>query len=254
VLSEFLTKDLLTLFLIFVRIGSAVMVLPGFGDGYVTPRFRLMLALAISVVVSPIVGPTIPDFPDNALAGFVVIGGEAMIGLFLGFVARLVVAALQIAGTVIAYNTGMANAFIFDPISAQQGALPATFLTILGLVMIFVTNLHHLMLSAVVDSYTLFVPGQMPPVDDFSAVVARTMAASFRMALEIAAPFIMVGITFYTGLGLLARLMPQVQVFFIGLPVQITLALIVLSLSISAVMMWFLKNFETTLIELLSPG
>jgi flagellar biosynthetic protein FliR len=246
-LEEIIQADLFAFFLVFTRVGAAMTLMPGFGESYMSPRFRLMIALGIALVVTPIVSATLPALPASPFELFLVLGGEMVIGLFLGAIARILFAALQSAGMVIAYEAGMANAFVTDPTAASQGALFGAFLGVLGVVVIFETGLHYHMLSAVVDSYTLFAPGQLPPLDDYANTIARVFADSFELAIRIAAPFIVVALTFYLGLGLLGRLMPQIHVFFIALPLQIMLGFIVLALTVVAGMTWFLGTFEETI-------
>ena len=120
--------------------------------------------------------------------------------------------------------------------------------------MIFVADLHHLMLMAIADSYTLFKPGGPIPFGSFSEVVTRILADSFKLGIQLAAPFLVVGTVFYAGLGLLGRLMPQVQVFFIAIPLQIMLAFIVMSFTLSAGMFWFLSRFEDNLLRFTGQG
>ncbi len=242
-LQEILQTDLFVFFMVFARVGAAVMLIPGFGETYVPPRMRLMIALGISLVVAPVVSASIPPLPESPVALFLMLGGEILVGLFIGSFARILFFTLQTAGMIIAYQIGLANALVTDPTAAVQGALFSAFLAILGVVVIFESGLHHLLLQAVVDSYGLFAPGHLPPLDDFSNMIARVVADSFDLAMRIAAPFVVVALVFYLGLGLLGRLMPQVQVFFIVLPVQIALGLIVLAITLAAGMMWFLGMY-----------
>ena len=116
--------------------------------------------------------------------------------------------------------------------------------------LIFATNLHHLMLRALFDSYVLFAPGTLPPVADFADLAVRYVSSAFRVGVQIAAPFIVYGLVFYISLGLLARLMPQLQVFFIAIPLQILLGLVLLAIVLPPGVLWFLDYFEGTLIEL----
>ena len=243
-LAELLSQDIFVVFLVFARTGSALMLMPGFGETYVNPRIRLMLAVAISLLVTPAVAGNMPPMPAAPVALLLLLAGEIIIGLFLGAIGRILLMALNTAGTVVAFQSGMANAFVQDPTVAQQASLPAMFLTTTGLLLIFVTNLHHVMLRAMVDSYVVFTPGVMPPIDDFSLVIARLVADSFILGIQLAGPFIAVGLVFYLGVGLLNRLMPQVHMFFIALPMQIILGITVLGLTISALMMWFLGRFQ----------
>ncbi len=253
-LDQLLPNDLFAIVLVFMRIGAAMMLLPGFGEAYVAPRIRLIIALALALVVTPVVSESLPPMPGDTLQLFILIGGEIVVGLFFGALARFLVSALHVAGVVIGFQTSLANAQIFDPMNAQQGSLLGTFLNVLGVFLIFVTDLHHMMLIALADSYTVFVPGTPPPLGELSHTAARFVAQSFRLGLQITAPFIVVGMVFYIGLGLLARLMPQVQVFFIAIPLQIMLGFSVMAMTLSAGMYWFLTNFESGLIGFLDRG
>lgn len=253
-LAQLLPADLFSILLVFARIGAAVMLFPGFGENHVNPRVRLLIAATLSVVVTPVVMPTLPRLPDNLIEMFLLLGGEIVIGLFIGALTRLLVSSLQIAGTIIGFQTSLANAMVFDPINAQQGSVIAAYLNIVGVFLLFITDLHHLMLLALTDSYTLFVPGVAPPIGDVSETAVRFLARSFGLGMQIAAPFMVVAMLFYISLGLLARLMPQVQIFFIAMPLQIMLGFFVMSLTISAAMFWFLESFETGMHGLLDRG
>lgn len=253
-LDQLIPANLFAFFLVFARVGSIVMVLPGFGETYVTPRFRLLLALAISFILTPVLIESLPGLPSSPLVLFVQLLGEIVIGFFIGIAARILLSALQVAGMVAAYHSSLANAFVFDPAAAQQGALAGAFLTLTGLLLIFATNLHHVMLIGIVGSYEIFTPGQMLPIGDASDAISRLVSRSFVLAMQIAAPFIVVGLIFSLGVGLLNRLMPQVQMFFIAMPMQIALGILVLMLTLSSVMMWFLDAFEQGISNFLIGG
>jgi flagellar biosynthetic protein FliR len=253
-LRDLITGDLFSLIFVFARIGAAVMLLPGFGEIFIAARVRLLLAVGITVVVAPMVSPFVPPTPVGPLAMFSAIGHELVIGLFLGAMARMMLSALHTAGTIVGFQTSLSNAQLFDPVNATQGSLIGSFLNVLGVFLIFATNLHHLMLMAVIDSYSLFIPGATIPVGNFSDVAARILSKSFLLAMQLSAPFIVMGMLFYLGMGLLARLMPQVQIFFIAMPVQIFLGFMVMAMTLSASMMWFLGSFQNTFQGILFPG
>lgn len=252
--SNLITGDAFTLLFVFARIGAAIMLLPGFGEVFISARIRLLLAIGITVVVTPVVSPFVPPTPDSPLALFGALGYETAIGIFLGAMSRVMIAALHTAGVIVGFSTSLSNAQLFDPVNAEQGSLIGSFFNVLGVFLIFATDLHHMMLIAIIDSYTLFIPGSALPLADFSDTAARMLGQSFVLAMQIAAPFIVMGMLFYLGLGLLARLMPQVQVFFIAIPIQIFLGFVVMSATLSAGMLWFLGSFQTTFQGLLLPG
>ena len=230
--------------LIFVRVGAATMLLPGYGEPFVSPRLRLLFALMVSLVVAPVLLETLPKMPESAAMLTLLIMGEVLIGVFIGTVARMFLAALTTAGMLIGYMSAMANALTNDPSAAQQGSIAGSFLTLIALLTIMTLDLHHMLLMAVVDSYDLFVPGQVPPISDFSEMIARTVAETFVLAFQIAAPFVVVGLIFYLGLGLLGRLMPQMQVFFVAMPLQIGLGLGMLFIVLPVTIRWFIGDFE----------
>ena len=253
-LDDLLSGDVFAISLVFARLGSAVMLLPGFGETFVSPRVRLMIALSVTVVVTPVVSGYLPPMPSGLLPAFMLIAGEILIGIFLGAMVRMLLSALHIAGVIIGFQTSLANATFFDPSNSQQGAVFAAFLNIIGVFLIFVTDLHHLMLMTIADSYTLFRPGAPLPFGDFSEMVVRLVSDSFVLGMQLAAPFIVIAIVFYTGLGLLARLMPQIQVFFIAIPLQIVLAFSVLAMTLSTGMFWFLSYFQDSLTRFTGQG
>ncbi|MDA1090894.1 MAG: flagellar biosynthetic protein FliR [Proteobacteria bacterium] len=243
-LEELLTLNLFGFFLIFARLGSALAIFPGFSAIFVSMQFRLGIALALSFVMAPVLIGSLPVRPPSALAMAILIAVEILNGIFFGTIARILMGALQTAGTLVAYVSSLANAMIQDPIAEQQSSTIAGFLLTAGALLIFATNLHHLMIRTIVDSYSLLAPGASIPVGGMVEVVGRQVADSFALGLQLAAPFIIVGMTYYIGLGLLGRLMPQLQVFFFGLPAQIAIQIWVLAITFSGIMMVFLEHFS----------
>lgn len=246
-LGELIPAQIFAFMLVFARVGGMVMLMPGFGEVAVPAWVRLGLAVTISAVIFPLVGASLPPMSASTPGLALAVGTEAMTGLFIGGVARLLLSALHVAGTIIAFQSGLAAAQGFDPAQQSQSAIVATFMTLVGVNLIFATNLHHLLLLAMVDSYAIFAPGNLPPVAQFSELAVTTAARSFAVGLQIASPFLVFGLIFNVGLGLVARLMPQLQVFFIAVPAQILLGFMILSAVFSSVMMWFLEYFESGL-------
>jgi len=252
-LKDLLTLNVFGILLIFARVGTAIAVLPGFSAAYVPVRIRLGLALAISFLLGPVLAAGLPTLPGSVPGLGLLIAGEMLTGAFIGTIARVLISSLQTAGTVIAYTSSMANALIQDPIAEQQSSTVSGFLVLAGLTLIFVADMHHLMLRAIVDSYTIFVPGEGLPVGDFSHLLARHVADSFKLGLQLAAPFVITGLTYYIGLGLLGRLMPQLQVFFFGLPLQIAIQIWVLTVTFSGLMLVFMNHFAESYAAFLRP-
>jgi len=252
-LQELLSLNIFAFLLVFARVGTAFITLPGFSAAYVPTDIRLLMALAVSFVVTPILTPTLPVPPATVPGLFLMLLGEVLIGGFFGALGRIVFGALHTAGTLISYEASLANAFINDPIAEQQGSILSGFLTTVGILFVFVTNMHHLMLRAVVDSYSLFVPGQMLPMGDFSEMITRRVADSFALGVQISSPFLVAGIVHFLLLGILGRLMPAMPVFFFGLPIQIMAQIALLALTMSAIMMAFGAHFSAVFRAFLAP-
>jgi flagellar biosynthetic protein FliR len=236
--------------LVFARIGTMVMLLPGLGEMSVPRRVRLTLALVLTAVLLPL-HRTAYDV-DLGTFGPVLamLGQEIFIGAVLGITARLMISALQVAGFVIAQQIGLGFVTAVDPTQGQQGVLVGNFLTVLGVTLIFATDLHHLVIAALNDSYALFRPGEIPLLGDVAALTTQTIAIAFKIGIQLAAPFLVFGLLFNLGLGVLSRLMPQMQVFFVGLPLSILIGLLILLLVLGALMTVFLGSMETVLRQL----
>lgn len=250
-LPQFLPAEIFAFMAVFARLGAAFVVLPGFGEAVVPARLRLMMALAITLVVLPIVRGGLPPLPDTPGALVAVMFTESAIGFFLGGMARLLVTTLDTAGTIISVQIGLSTATIFNPALQSTGTLPSVLLSLGGLIAILETNLHHLLLEGLVDSYTLFRPTDPLPVGDFSDAVARLIASSFRVGLQIAMPFVVLSLLFTFALGLISRLMPTLQIFFVSVPLQLGGGMLIVVLAMSAMMTAFLTYFQETLTGLM---
>jgi flagellar biosynthesis protein FliR len=236
--------------LMFARIGTMIMMLPGLGEVSVPVQLRLTVALLLTAVLMPLhrAGYQI----DLRAFGpvFVLLAQELLIGALLGTTARLTIGALQVTGSIVAQQLGLGFVTAVDPTQGQQGVIVGNFLTILGVTLIFATDLHYLVIGALDDSYTLFRPGEVPLTGDMAALITRTIAGAFRIGVQLSAPFLVFGMLFNIGLGLLSRLMPQMQVFFVGVPLSIMMGLIVLIFVVGAMMTTFLVYVEDVLHQL----
>src|SRR5690606_18658470 len=124
------------------------------------------------------------------------------------------------------------------------------FLSFLGITLIFATDLHHVALAAIHDSYMIFAPGAPLMFGDVAQMAIQTIAGAFVIGVQMSAPFIVFGLVFYLGMGILARMMPQLQVFFVAMPATISVGLVLLALLLSMMMGWYLMHYEDTLATL----
>ncbi len=243
-LETFLVSGVFAFMLIFVRIGTALTIMPGLGDSFVPQQVRLFMALGLALVISPVIQPYIPSPLPSIPVLFSLILMEFVIGLFIGTVARVLMAALDVAGMLVSMTSGLANAQVFNPSFSSQGSITGALLSMTGVVLLFVTDMHHLLIYGLVESYQMFPVGDVPDSGSMAEMMSRAVSASFLIGFQIAMPFIVVAILLYIGMGVLSRLMPQIQVFMLTIPVQILLSMVTLFFVISAVMLFWLTKFE----------
>jgi flagellar biosynthetic protein FliR len=233
--------------LTFARTGAMVAAMPLFGETVAPVRVRLILALGLTLVLAPLTGIAAVSLPaPGVLAG--VVAGEILIGLMVGLSARFVMSAVHMAGNIIAAQLGLSFAMSADPSqNGGQGAIIGTFLSMTAMTLIFVSDLHYLLIGAMRHSYTLFPP--MAAVDTGPAAQwsIQLMSSAFALAMQLSAPFIVFAVVIQFTAGLISRLMPQVQIFFMTVPVTILGGFALLMFSLSAMMMAFLQTFEQTL-------
>ncbi len=243
-LQDFLTTGVFAFILTFVRIGTAITIMPGFGDTFTPANVRLYIALGLALVLAPFIAPSLPHPVPAAGPLTVLIGMEFIVGVFFGSIARIFMAALDTAGMVISIQSGLGSAQLFNPAFASQGSLIGSFMTIAGVLILFCSNAYQMLFYGLVGSYQLFPVGSVPDPGGMLDMVSRAVAGSFLVAVEIAAPFIIVTMLVYIGMGVLNRLMPQIQVFMLAMPLQILLSLLTLALCVSACMLYWLSKFQ----------
>ncbi len=236
--------------LMFARIGTMIMLLPALGELVVPARIRLVAALVLTFVLFPLHRTAYAVDLRSFESVLLLLGEELLIGAVLGMTARLAVSALQVTGSIVAQQLGLGFVTAVDPTQGQQGALVGNFLTMLGVTLLFATDLHHVLIAALHQSYAAFRPGELPFTGDIAALMAKTVAGAFRVGVQLAAPFLIFGLVFNISLGLLSRLMPQMQVFFVGLPLSILLGFVILLLVVGAMMGTFLSYFGDVLRDL----
>lgn len=234
-----INHELFGIFLLFLRVGAALVLMPGFGEVYILSRSRLLLAIFLSIILAGPLGPSLPNLPTGGADLLLLIANEVILGLFIGTATRMMFAALHVAGSTIAAQSGLATASVFDPSQSTQGTLPGNFLTTTAMVLLFVTDGHHMLLRGIVGSYDHLKAGAILPIDDMAAFITDLVQKGFNLGVQIAAPLLLVGLLTNLAMGILNRLMPTFQVFFIALPLQLLLAFATLMLSFAGGLLVF---------------
>lgn len=209
----------LAVFAAFCRIGGCIMVLPGFSSFRVPIQVRLFLALAVSMALTPLLWDVLYPRVQNPDAGYIfLVGSEMLIGIVFGMVARFIVLALQFAGTaiqlVIGFNT-MGGASVTE--AEQEGQLTAL-ISFTGLLILFMADFHHMIIRALVGSYSFMPIGSAFEPRMALVTLTDTLSQSFMVMLRLASPFLIYGLVFNFAIGMVNRLAPQIPVYFISIP------------------------------------
>lgn len=248
-LGEVLPAEAFGFLLVSFRLIPLVMVMPVFGDSSIPGRIRASFGFLMSLIVYSAVRGDLPTMPDNVYNLLTLLVREFMIGVIMGLATRILLSAVHTAGTVIAFQTGLAAAQSFDPSQGTQGVLVAAFLSLTAITMIVVTNLHHLMIMGMVHSYVKFPAGFAIDTTSFAMVVMHYVSSAFLLGFHLASPFIAYGIVYNLGLGLVARLVPGFQVFFIGMPINIAVGFALLAILMGSTMSLFLERYRELLLS-----
>lgn len=232
-------------FLLFARLGTILMLLPALGEQTIPARLRLTFALAFAFILYPLIVPTLGPMPGSLAGLAMAYGHEFAVGFIIGGLIRLLLTAAQVAGSVIAYQMGLSMAQTADPTqSGVQGAIVGNFLAFTGVALIFATDLHHMLLAGVYESYAYFPPDAPLMLGDAAEMAVTFVAGAFVVGVQMAAPLLVFGLVFYLGLGILGRLMPQIQVFFMAMPANIIVGLILFAVLLGLIMGWYLNYLE----------
>ena len=229
--------------LIFARVGAILMLLPGFGDTSVPPRIRLSLAFLMALMLMPVVAKGMPVPGEvSGVAGAVI--KELLIGLMIGAILRMLLSSLATAGEIISIQTTLSFAQTAAPGQAQPSTTLGTFLGLIGITLIMATDLHHMFLAAIVKSYSIFPFSRPIQISDGAQLAIQTVAGSFRLGLQLAAPVVVFSVIFNVAAGLVGRVMPQFQVFFVVTPLIVLLGLSIFALSLGVIGMVWLNRYR----------
>lgn len=240
--------------LVLIRTGGIFAAFPIIGTRMVPMRIRVMLALAVTIAFGPLVAPTLqPDWlePVKLAVGLTT---ELFIGVFLGFATRLLLAAVEIAGSIMGFQLGFGMAVQLDPVTQVEVPVLGSFLVIVASLLYFVVDGHHLVLMALGSSFSLIPPLGATFHPPLLVDTVDLMQRAFDMGLKLALP--LMGMTFlvYLVLGILGRVMPQMNVMFLGFPLNISLGLLVLGFGLplfSLVFQQAILELEDVLVDLL---
>ncbi len=237
---------------VLMRIIGTFIIMPGVAQKMVFGRYRLLLAIVFTMMVFPLLDShhNLYIAQNFVSMGFFVVR-EIFVGFFIGGIARLIIATLDFAGALISFPMSLSNGLMMNPGSDAQGSIISIFLSMAGLALFFVLDLHHLIFKGILHSYTL-IPADAPlPLGDMSESILKVISQLFYIGLQFATPVLLIGLIVQISAGILNRLMPQMPIFFVIMPATIWIGFTVFGVIIAGILVVFPEFFSQLFIDTL---
>lgn len=233
---NFLSVETFQRFLICTaRIGALVGSMPVFSGGQTPMRFKTALAVAFSLVLFPVVDPLLPRLVFEPFTLGMLLAREVMLGVMVGFIARLIFTAVEFGGTIIGYQMGFAVAEVFDPQNQRQISLMSQFQNVFAILIFLAVDGHHLLLRAMVESFRMVPPAAEIINREVIPYLMELTGDMFILGVKFSAPILAVLLLSSLIMGIMSRVFPQLNVFMLSFPVNIGLAFLLLGLTLNMV-------------------
>jgi flagellar biosynthetic protein FliR len=219
-------------FLIFLRVGAILMTIPVFDNRSIPMFFKLALTFATSIILFPLLRLDSLAFSPDLFSLGVSAAGEIMIGVTIGFAVKLIFAGIQLAGQLTGYQMGMALANIMDPASSEQVPLLAQFNNLIALLVFISINAHYWFIKALTHSYRLVPPLAVRFSNSLMDQIVQLAGNMFIIAIQVGAPVIAAMLLTSVAFGLVARTVPQMNVFIVAMPLKIGVGLLFIGFSL----------------------
>lgn len=225
---------------VFLRVAPIIGLLPGFGEASLPMRIKLALAIAFTLIVTPVLSPDPTAQVHAPTVGLVL--SETIIGVALGLALRFFLMTLQMAGSIAAQSTSLAQILG----NAGQTPLPAIghLLATGGVALMMIMGVHVRVTEMIVLSYTVFPVAELPDIGALSQWGVARIAQAFSFGFSLAAPFVLVSALYNLTLGIINRAMPQLMVVMVGAPVIMALTLFLLMLVVPTMLVVWLGAFQ----------
>lgn len=234
------------------RIGAAMAFMPGLGEASAPAIVRIGVALAMTGLLLPDVRSMMPAVPDAGMTLALMLAAEVFTGLWFGWLARMIVVALPVCAQIASTAVGLSSVLQPDPELGAQASVPGKAFEMAVPPLILASGLYRLPLLSLHGLFVLIPPGQMLPADDSAGVAVRAVTSGFALAVQLAAPFIALTVVWHVAIGLAARLVARMQIYFVSLPGQIIVGLLVMATVSGTIMLSWRGRAETLLLAL--PG
>jgi len=247
--SEFLNNIILyPFFITLVRLTGIFLTVPVYADKAVSAKVRLSIALVFSIALAPIVSEYVPTIPKSVSLLILVVLGEFLIGILLGFGAKLFMLAMNIAGDFMAAMMGLQAASMMDPRSGSNTTTLSSMLSLIALAAFLSMDFHLYIIRAFIESYNIIGFNKAMDLGEVAMAIIATVSKVTALGVKIASPIVVANFIVNCALGILNRLVPQIHVFFISMPLTMLIGIFILVLTLASMLILFTEEIENNLI------
>ena len=231
-------------FLIFLRVGAIMMFIPVFDSRNIPVLFKAGLAFSVSILLFPILKLDNIPFITSAIPFGIGVIGEIMMGAVIGLSVRLIFAGIQLAGQLSGFQMGLAIANVMDPVTSAQVSIIAQLNNLMAMLIFLTINAHHMFLRALAESFRLIPPFDVQFSNSLIEHLISLSGNMFIIAIKVGAPVIVALLLTNVAFGLIARTVPQMNIFLVAMPIQIVVGLLFLAFALPYLLLFFRQIFN----------
>ncbi len=224
----------MSLLILFARVGTMAMMLPAFSDDAIPARIRVLFGVGLAIGFHAPMAAVVQPFAAAPQGLIALLVSELAVGLSLGAIVRILFQAIGMAGGIISTQIGLASAVFFDPSMASQTTILSRFAVVGAATVCLALDIHHLWIEGALASYRTFPIGGLPDAGGFARLALAATQQSLLLAVSLSAPIVLYSIVFNLALGLASRMAPAIQIFFIAQPLNMLLGLALLAATAGA--------------------
>ena len=235
-------QEFRSFFLILVRVSVIIFLLPFFNARIIPVLPKVGLALVIAIILFPVLNTKMVEFPNTLLGLGQLVIAELIIGMILGLLVQVFFEGVKIMGQLVGFQTGFAITNILDPTSGVQVSILANMAALAALVMFLLFNGHHILLSAMRESFEIINPGSLNLNRQIFQKIVQVSGEMFVIAIKIGAPAIAALLFTKVAFGLITKFIPQMNIMIVAFPVQIVIGLLFFGICLN-VLLRFMERY-----------
>jgi flagellar biosynthetic protein FliR len=225
---SFLIEKLLSFAMVMTRVSAFFLFVPIFGSEVLPMVMKVSATVLLSIFFCIINPPMVAIADVSSIQALILLGGEATYGLALGIIANILFSIVKLGGRIIEDQMGLTMAEVIDPLTEERGQPLASLLEMIFVIAFLAANGHHILIRVIQKSYELFPPGKIPAMADLASKILEATSMMLIAGLQISAPILAALLVLLVALAILARIVPEMDIFFISFPLRLFIGLVML--------------------------